>query len=400
MKIFFTLIILIVFGSIVHAQEKRYIFIQSENRQPFYVSLNNKIISSTASGYVIIPQLKDGEYAFAIGFAKNEFPEQPFKISINKNVGLSLKSFGEKGWGLFNIQSLSITMAGEVRQLNAVKELPVQKEEALISFDVKPAQVIIKIEDSAVTSININDNAPAKKVEDINPVIVSAEEKSNDQVAIVNTPSEPKQGSSKKSKAKSKNVQKVLENNTTEGVALTFTDLTGKMIDTINILIPSSNPAESNVEVKTSSTDNQKEAILINTTGSNSANGVLKGLDSEVEKSSVDNGNPAVKNVTISPSNTCTSPATEDDYSKLRKKMAKETNDEDMLKEAKKFYKVKCFSTMQIKNLSTLFLSDEGRLLFFQNSYEFVSDPENYSVLNKEFIDPVVINRFNSLFTK
>ena len=114
----------------------------------------------------------------------------------------------------------------------------------------------------------------------------------------------------------------------------------------------------------------------------------------------MDNGNPAVKNVTISPSNTCTSPATEDDYSKLRKKMAKETNDEDMLKEAKKFYMLKCFSTMQIKNLSTLFLSDEGRLSFFQNSYEFVSDPENYSVLSKEFIDPVVINRFNSLFTK
>lgn len=93
----------------------------------------------------------------------------------------------------------------------------------------------------------------------------------------------------------------------------------------------------------------------------------------------------------------CNSVGDESDYLKLRRKMALESSDDKMIKEAKKVFKEKCFTTLQMKGLSTLFLSDEGRFHFFSAAYSFVSDPEMYSTLQSEFIDPYYINRFKSI---
>ena len=80
------------------AQEKHFVFIQADNNQPFYIFLNGKLFSSTASGYVILSKLTDGTYNFSVGFPKNAFPEQGFQIAIdNKDLGFNLKNFGEKG---------------------------------------------------------------------------------------------------------------------------------------------------------------------------------------------------------------------------------------------------------------------------------------------------------------
>ena len=49
-----------------------------------------------------------------------------------------------------------------------------------------------------------------------------------------------------------------------------------------------------------------------------------------------------------------------------------------MISEAKKYFKVKCFTSAQIKNLSTLFLNDEGKYKFFDAAYKYVSDAENF----------------------
>ncbi len=90
----------------------------------------------------------------------------------------------------------------------------------------------------------------------------------------------------------------------------------------------------------------------------------------------------------------CKNIADDDDYWKLRKKMSGETSDEKMILEAKKFFRNKCFTTSQIKNLSTLFMSDEGRLRFFDASYVSVADPGQYYTLKSQLIDPAYLNRF------
>jgi hypothetical protein len=96
----------------------------------------------------------------------------------------------------------------------------------------------------------------------------------------------------------------------------------------------------------------------------------------------------------------CKNLATEQDFTRLRKKMAISTSDEKMINEARKAFKNKCFTTKQIKGLSTLFLSDEGRYKFFDASYNYAADAELYSSLEKEFIDVSFVNRFKSILRK
>ncbi len=60
-------------------------------------------------------------------------------------------------------------------------------------------------------------------------------------------------------------------------------------------------------------------------------------------------------------------------------------------------YRNKCLTTSQIKKLSTLFLSDEGRYNFFNASYNSAADISEYGTLQSEFIDPAIANRFKAM---
>ena len=60
--------------NICRAQQQHFVYIQSDDRQPFYVKLDSKVISSTSSGYAIIPKISKSDLEMQIGFPKNEFP--------------------------------------------------------------------------------------------------------------------------------------------------------------------------------------------------------------------------------------------------------------------------------------------------------------------------------------
>jgi hypothetical protein len=102
-------LIFLIIGVQASAQQPMYAYIESENRQPFYVLLNGKTYSSSESGYVILPQLNAGTIDFSLGFPKNAYPEQRFKITLDKkDVGFQLKNLDDKGWNLFNFQTLAL----------------------------------------------------------------------------------------------------------------------------------------------------------------------------------------------------------------------------------------------------------------------------------------------------
>ncbi|HEY0678742.1 MAG TPA: DUF4476 domain-containing protein [Chitinophagaceae bacterium] len=91
------------------AQQEYFAFIQSEKQQVFYVRSGEKNYSSSSIGYAIVPHLRDSTYKFAIGFPRNQFPEQEFTVRISrKDRGFELKNLGEKGWVLFDIQSMEL----------------------------------------------------------------------------------------------------------------------------------------------------------------------------------------------------------------------------------------------------------------------------------------------------
>ena len=114
----FLLICLLLNTLLIKAQQNHFIYIQTDNKQPFYLKMDKKIYSSTGSGYLIISKLKPDNYEFSIGFPKNEWPEQNLQCTIlDKDLGFTLKNYGNEGWGLLNLQSLSITKARNPKKI-------------------------------------------------------------------------------------------------------------------------------------------------------------------------------------------------------------------------------------------------------------------------------------------
>ncbi len=95
------------------AQQDRFVYLQTENSQPFFVKVDSKVLTSSPSGYLIIPKLNDGLYSMVIGFPGN-LKEQEFNCSINKkDIGFIIKNVGEQ-WQLMNVQTLSIIVPGDI----------------------------------------------------------------------------------------------------------------------------------------------------------------------------------------------------------------------------------------------------------------------------------------------
>src|SRR5437868_3815221 len=107
MKRFIVSVFLSLFVLTVSAQKVYFVYLQSEQGQPFFVKMNEKIYSSTASGYLILSKLRDSTYSFTVGFPDNRILEQKYSVTLNKkDHGYLLKDFGDKGWGLFDLQTL------------------------------------------------------------------------------------------------------------------------------------------------------------------------------------------------------------------------------------------------------------------------------------------------------
>lgn len=94
------------------AQQDYFVFVQSEKRQPFYVRLAEKNYSSSSTGHVILSKLKDSSYVITVGFPQNQFPEQDFTVRVSRrDRGFELKNLGEKGWALFDWQTMELINA-------------------------------------------------------------------------------------------------------------------------------------------------------------------------------------------------------------------------------------------------------------------------------------------------
>src|SRR5436190_4357771 len=90
------------------AQKVYFIYLQSDNNSPFYVKMNDRIYSSTVSGYLILSNLLDSAYTFSIGFPSSQ-SEAKFTVRLSsKDKGFLIKNFNS-GLGLFDLQSLTIT---------------------------------------------------------------------------------------------------------------------------------------------------------------------------------------------------------------------------------------------------------------------------------------------------
>jgi hypothetical protein len=496
------ILVLVLAGLAVTASSQKvyFLYLQAEPVQPFFVKLNGRIHSSSASGYLILSRLMDSTYSFTVGFNQAGHPEQSFSVQMGqKDHGFLLKNFGEKGWGLFDLQTLAIQYSGtaittvpkvtepgkEVSPFTdllakatgdpSLRENPPAPKVEVVKPVVKPEAVAVeqpKTEPQkpivagdpklvAVAPVVETPKLVTEKKEEVPPVKIEAEpvkaepiaivkeEKKQEPVIAVKEPeikspvvsdtvmksvvTPPVEPEIKKEEQKAIPVQEQIipqevppakpeavpemgynksvvtkrsESSTTEGFGLVFMDTwDGGKIDTIRLLIPNPKQVVALVketpkaekkflEIQATATKPDEKAPVVEEKPK-PAEPVKPVPDIKTDdKPVVTEEKPADKPVAAGP---CAETATETDFFALRKSMAASEGDEEMISQAKKYFKQKCFTAAQLKNLSALFLNDEAKYNFFDAAYKYTTDKAAFSTLESELKDPYYINRFKAI---
>jgi hypothetical protein len=139
----------------VQAQRVYFIYLQSDNGSPFFARLGDKIFSSSAAGYMIIPQLKDSTYQFTIGTTGAGAAEARFSIPIGQKDKGFLLRHSDEGLSLFNLQELSL--------LQPVTAL--RKEAGPARTDSFTQMLSAAANDPSLLTISVTE-APEKKVDE------------------------------------------------------------------------------------------------------------------------------------------------------------------------------------------------------------------------------------------
>lgn len=353
---------------ILKAQQNHFIYIQTENKQPFYIKMNQKIYSSSASGYLILAKLKPDVYDFFIGFPKNEWGEQNLQCTVvDKDLGYLLKNYGNEGWGLLNLQTSAIVKASGNQKMADTTVL--SKTDSF----------------SNMLSSVVNDPAIREVQKPEKPVIAVAK--------IIDSPAPPPP-------VKKNIIVKKHTLKSPKGLEIVYLDSMEGVMDTINILIPAVNDTmvatKINVDTSKEVASGKQATALPQKSIAAAKNEKFLNIELPnplAHEVSVGKDTGKIKSSPIVNSD-CKDYASENDFLKLRKKMASVSNTDMMIAVAKKVFKTKCFTTDQVKNLSVLFLYDEGKYAFFDAMYPFVSDTQNFSSLQDQLTVDYFINRF------
>lgn len=386
----FLICLLMLFSIFLEAQSNHFVYLQTENNAPFYLKMNDKIINSSPTGYIILPNLADGNYTIAIGIPKSDVTESYFNITVGqKNEGYLLKNTKEGSLVLMNMQTQQL--------FNPNVEKPVQTSvSAPPTNDLFADMLANEVKDSSIlSSTSIKPTTTVS--ENTTPVNASTTTSLNS--------------------FEENTIQKILSSNGKDGLEMVYIVASGNNQDTVRAFIPANknsqfvtvnNDAEKSITPKELEQNKEPEQINQQITPENST--VIVTPDTTESKtilSSVKIEDKPIEVIVLpqivtssSVNSDCKSFATDKDFLLIRKKMAAETTDDAMIDAAKKIMRNTCFSTGQIKNLSYLFLTDEGKYRFFDAAYQFTSDSNLYYVLESQLKDSYYINRFKAMVQK
>lgn len=426
LKLTFSFILLSLVALSLCAQHNRFIYIQTEHKQPFYIKMDKKILSSSASGYIIISKLVDSSYHLSFGFPKNEWPEQKLTIIVNKaDAGYLLKNFDEKGWGMFNLQTMKVLMP-ELKEennnaveseligdtfsniLSIVVNDPSIRQQKRIAVDTilkdKPAvnteELLVKLDTTNVNSSKSSSNVlkPDSKEKDM-----LSQDQTRQAAEIVKI-----------------EISQVRADAAIDGLHLAYLDKSDLSTDTVTVFIPapdSTGVSKTEVQkgkpkkmIKKTETKNKDSRFIemelpnpnikTNTRAETDTTQAIPENKTTVDVSRISVGERTVNQrdsngVLINSG--CKNFAAHDDFLELRRLMAAENTDEAMKDAASKKFKTICFTTEQIKNLGVLFIKDEAKYKFYVASYPFVSDLHNFVLLQEELTDNYYITRFKAM---
>lgn len=423
-----------------NAQRSYFLYFETENAAPFYVKMGEKIYSATSSGYLILPEMGDSIYTVAIGFPsvlvesrfritvsgndrglliRNPGPSpvladlqtnaltNPFIEEADKNVTyqqrtddfttLLSKAAGDPGLVYVAVRQTPPPVVQTVTPLPVIPDQPLKKDstftvvratdtatlvETITPPPPPPARTPVR-DTTATVSLPAKDSsvlvtAPVSKDSTALTAITTAP----DQSAVTPPVSTPAVDSTVLTTPKVEEppyhrsvVKKHAESSTAEGFGLVYYDRSDAGMDTIRLLIP--NPRIVFHQPDTVTTEG--------------------GMIDKKEITITSAPDTASYKTPSAPVNTCKTMASDADFFKLRKAMAAKVSDEAMVDEAKKSFRSRCFTTEQVKNLGSLFLTSAGKYQFFDAAYPHVSDPAQFSSLSSEIRDDYYLKRFKAL---
>ena len=435
----------------VMAQKNYFVYLQTDDQAAFYIRMADKVFSSTASGYLILPNLSDTTYSINFGLAKSSQPETQFSFAVNNiDHGFLIKKFPD-GLSMFDLQTLSLIKAINFNGLDKDAVAFESKTDRFTTVLSKAADdpallkspagkklqenkasesEVAKSIPTAVLNTNTYFDSTSKTKADSVRSVVSAESPLQhpdtgnlkpsatlstkvDESSAVNTSlssgetTVPKANDTISKKAnggiaagypiktpvdsmemlvnfKPSAVKRYSESSTTEGFGLVYLDRQSEeQTDTIRVLIVPSRTAfntPSTQAPNASDAEDSLHAIVHKTTQTDTALNVTKPASLQ---------NPGKTN--------CVGVASDKDFLKLRKNMASQSSDEDMISEARKSFKARCFTTEQVRYLSSLFLTSGGKYNFFDAAYTHVVDVSNFQILELEIKDEYFKKRFKAL---
>ena len=378
-------IVFICLGIGAQSQQYHFVYLQTDNKQPFYVRIQEKLYSSSSTGYLVIPKLRSGSHLLTVGFPKNEWPSQTIPLQItDKDLGYSLKNFESKGWALFNWQTMEVINSN---QASANNSPVVSTTEATDGF----SSVLSEVVNTPLRKKTVNEPNTVSEA----PPVVSKQEVVTSNIAA--------------------NISKISSISDKEGTAVMYVDRWEGGIDTIQVITEGKinvtkpivvestavviKPSVTEAPITNVSKDASEKFLDIELANPNA--GIASNPTDKKEDNSIsapENKPVATRPVMIN--SDCKQVATEEDFFKSRKKMVSQKSEKDMTEAAIKFFKQKCYTVAQVKNLGAIFLTDAGKYAFLENAYPFVLDSHNFSTLESMFTDTFYVNQFKSLIRK
>lgn len=404
-KLIFLFFISLIWSAGVWAQNFHFIYIQNENKQPFYVKIDKNILSSSPTGYLIIPKLVEGTYPLSIGFLKNEAPELDLTVIVKDiDEGFLLKNVKEKGWCLVSLQNTALEQSQKL--------LPENENIARRSTGDEFAKVLAEV---------VNDSSIYYQwvvIEQVDTTVKNAENNRvlKPLVTAVETREWPAQQNS------NSEITKLMYDSTADGLLITYRDNANTDSDSVRVFIPFAIAMgmalpEKQIDIpplainKEDTVKNDARFIDMELQNPNQKidSGVIKKDDFVITEKKITVNNLSDKGVQagesvldtnkVKSNPDCKTMASQNDFLNLRKKMAAESDEIDMLTVAGEQFSKTCFTTEQIKNLSVLFIIEEEKYKFFVSAFPVVSDTQNFKMLEEQLTDSYYKSRFRAMLS-
>ena len=357
----------------LHAQDKYFLYVQTDNEQAFYARFQGRTLSSSANGYLILPRVSDTAVTLTIGFPKRLFPEQTFNIgNIRSDKGFLLKNIPEKGWVLAGMQDAGIlaatTPADPAAPVTAPRSTADPFSELLSTVIADSSLRETPIVRTAPPPVPATQPSPAVPAKPDTSVAMAAQPLRPTPAAVPAVQAEtgrPEQG---QPGARSAGSRKLLEQIDATGVQMIFTDqVASGVTDTVSVFIPKDGSA------RTAPTAAVKPVSDVETPAAAGRPGVP----------------PAVPDRTD-----CKSFVNVKDLGLLRRRMEALADEDAKVALALRSFRESCYSTEQVRSLLVVFGREEGRFKLLDAAYPYVTDPSKFPELESVLKDSYFIYRF------